>query len=132
MGGRAKIERLHDFWQKRLPSVFAAEDITTPGPANVLLDELRVHLREKRSALRPAPACPWWPYVWSQRSNARVDPDGRVALGTARLRIERPPGSIVIRCLHPNGDLSVIAAPPTKHSMPVLLIQSPAPAPVLL
>lgn len=150
---KGKIERLHDFWQKRLPSVFAAEAITTLGPANALIDEMRVHrneqekhreigstphaawklaLREKRSALRPAPSCPWWPYVWSQRSNARVDPDGRIALGTARLRIDRPPGSKVIRCLHPNGDLSVLGAPPTKHSMPVLLIHSPAPAPVLL
>ena len=150
---KGKIERLHDFWQKRLPSVFAAESITTLGPANALLDELRVYrneqekhreigstphaawklaLREKRSVLRSAPACPWWPCVWSLRSNARVDPDGRIAIGSARLRINRPPGSIVIRCLHPNGDLSVLAAPPSKHSKPVLLVHSPAPAPVLL
>ena len=150
---KGKIERLHDFWQKRLPSVFAAEAITTLGPANALIDALRVHrnqeekhreigstpqaawtlaLREKRSALRPAPACPWWPYVWSQRSNARVDPDGRIALGAARLRIDRPPGSKVIRCLHPNGDISVLAASPAKGSMPVVLLQSPAPPPVLL
>jgi hypothetical protein len=150
---KGKIERLHDYWQKRLPAVFAAEAITTLDPANALLDQLRVHrneqekhreigstphaawklaLREKRSALRPAPACPWWPYIWSQRSHARVDPDGRIALGSARLRIARPPGSKVVRCLHPNGDLSVLAAPPHKAAMPLLLVHSPAPTPVLL
>lgn len=150
---KGKIERLHDFWQKRLPSVFAAESITTLGPANALIDALRLHrnehenhreigstpqsawklaLREKRSVLRPAPRCPWWPYIWSQRSSARVDPDGRIALGAARLRINRPPGSKVIRCLHPNGDLSILAAPPTQDSKPILLLHSPAPSPVLL
>lgn len=150
---KGKIERLHDFWQKRLPSVFAAEHITTLAPANTLIDALRIHrnehekhreigsspqaawklaLREKRSALRPAPHCPWWPYIWSQRSSARVDPDGRIAIGSARLLINKPPGSKVVRCLHPNGDHSILAAPPTKDSMPILLLHSPAPAPVLL
>ena len=150
---KGKIERLHDYWQKRLPSLFAAEAITTLAPANALLEELRKHrnehekhreiastplaawklaLRENRSVLRVAPACPWWPYVWSQHSKARVDPDGRIALGGARLRINKPPGSIVVRCLHPNGDHSVLAAPPNKLSMPVLLIHSPAPVPVLV
>ena len=150
---KGKIERLHDYSQKRLPSLFAAEAITTLAPANALIHELREHrnkhekhreiastphaawklaLREKRSVLRPPPACPWWPYVWSQRSKARVDPDGRIAFGGSRLRIDKPPGSIVVRCLHPNGDHSVLAAPPNKLSMPLLLLHSPAPAPVLL
>jgi hypothetical protein len=150
---KGKTERLHDFWQKRLPSVFAAEAITTLTPANALIDQLRLHrneqqkhreigstpqdawklaLREKRPALRPTPSCPWWPYIWSQRSNTRVDPDGRIAVGATRLRIDKPPGSRLVRCLHPNGDLSILAAPPTKDSKPVLLIHSPAPAPLLL
>ena len=147
---KGKIERLHDFWQKRLPAVFAAESISTPGPANALLDQLRLHrnaherhreigstpqaawnlaLREKRSVLRRAPSCPWWPYVWSQRSDARVDPEGRITLGGQRLRIEKPPGSKVVRCLHFNGDHSVIAAHPHKLAKPVLLLHCPAPAP---
>ena len=150
---KGKIERLHDFWQKRLPAVFAAEGIATLAPANALLDAWRIHrnaeekhreigstpqaawklaLREKRSALRPAPACPWWPYVWSQRANTRVDPDGRIALGAVRLRISKPPGAKVVRCLHPNGDHSVLAAPPHKDTKPVLLLHSPAPSSVLL
>jgi hypothetical protein len=150
---KGKIERLHDFWQKRLPALFAAEQITTLPEANTLLEELRQHhnthekhreisctpqaawdlaRREKRSVLRPAPACPWWPYVWSQRTSARVDPDGRIAIAGQRLRIERPPGSRVIRCLHPNGDHSILAGPPTKQERPILLLHCPAPKGVLL
>ncbi|CAN5586247.1 hypothetical protein BH20VER1_BH20VER1_22290 [soil metagenome] len=99
---KGKIERAHDFWQKRLPPLFAAEHITTLQEANVLLDLLRQHhnghekhrelrstpraawelaLKEKRSALRAAPKCPWWPDVFSQRSQRRVGSDGRIALG---------------------------------------------------
>lgn len=150
---KGKIERLHDFWQKRLPALFCAESIASIAPANALIEQLRLHrnahekhreigstphaawrlaLREKRSALRPAPRCPWWPYVWSQRSNARVDSEGRIAIGTTRLRIDRPPGSKVIRCLHPNGEHSTLADPPAKLSKPVLLLHCPAPQPVLL
>ena len=150
---KGKIERAHDFWQKRLPALFAAEEVFTLPEANALLEKLRLHhntqethreigstpkaawnlaLREKRSALRPVPRCPWWPYIWSQRSPARVDPDGRIAIGTQRLRIDKPPGSKVIRCLHPNGDHSILAAPPTKEKLPVLLIHCPAPKPVAL
>lgn len=145
---KGKIERAHDFWQKRLPALFAAEAVSTLPEANILLDALRCHhnaqekhreigstpkaawnlaLREKRSALRTAPRCPWWPYIWSQRSPARVGPDGRIAIGAQRLRIDRPPGSRVIRCLHPNGDHSILAAPPVKGTTPVLLLHSPTP-----
>lgn len=150
---KGKIERLHDYWQKRLPAVFAAEAITTLPEANTLIAQLLDHrnehekhreiastpstawklaLREKRSALRPVPSCPWWPYVWSQRSNARVEPDGRGALAGLRLRIDAPPGSKVIRCLHPNGDFSVLAAPPSHKARPIVLLHSPASKPVLL
>jgi hypothetical protein len=150
---KGKIERLHDFWQKRLPALFAAEQIASLPMANALLEELRQHRnthqkhreigstpqaawdlarQEKRSALRPAPPCPWWPYVWSQRTGARVDPDGRIAVAGQRLRIDRPPGARVIRCLHPNGDHSILAAPPAKDHRPILLLHSPAPKSVLL
>jgi hypothetical protein len=150
---KGKIERLHDYWQKRLPALFAAEQVSTLALANPLLDQLRAHrnahekhreigstpqaaweraCREKRSVLRPLPHCPWWPYVWSQRSPARVDPDGRIALGGQRLRIDKPPGAKVVRCLHPNGDHSVLAAAPTKNSPPIILLHLPAPSCVLL
>jgi hypothetical protein len=29
---------------------------------------------QKRSALRPAPDCPWWPDVWRHRTKAKVGP----------------------------------------------------------
>lgn len=150
---KGKIERLHDYWQKRLPALFDAEHITSLPAANALLEQLRIHRntqekhreigttpqaawdlahREKRTVVRPAPPCPWWPYVWSQRTSAKVDPDGRIAVAGQRLRIDRPPGSKVIRCLHPNGDHSILAAHPSKEKSPVLLIHCPAPASVLL
>lgn len=146
---KGKIERAHDFWQKRLPPLFAAEHITTLPEANALLEELRQHhnrhekhrelrstpqaawelaRKEKRSALRPAPKCPWWPYVFSQRSQTRVAPDGRIAVGSQRLRIEQSPGSLVTRCLHPNGDLSVLLRPPDKAAKPALLLRCEAPS----
>ncbi len=79
---KGKIERVHDFWQRRLPAIFVAEQIFALPAANALLNELRVHhnaqekhreigstpkaawnlaLQEKRSVLRPTPRCPWWP-----------------------------------------------------------------------
>jgi hypothetical protein len=150
---KGKIERVHDYWQKRLPALFGVEQVSALPAANTLLDQLRQHRnahenhreigstpkaawdlanREKRSVLRPAPRCPWWPYIWSQQSSARVDPDGRIAIAGQRLRIDKPPGAKVIRCLHPNGDHSILAAVPAKDSLPVLLLHSPAPNPVLL
>ena len=140
---KGKIERSHDFWQKRLPSVFAAEQIATLPEANALLEKLRHHhnakevhrelrstpqaawnlaLKENRSSLRPAPNCPWWPYIWSLRSQAKVAPDQRVSIGTQRLRIERPCGSSVTRCLHPNGDASVLLDPPVHGKSPTVLL----------
>jgi hypothetical protein len=140
---KGKIERSHDFWQKRLPPLFCAEQITTLPEANDLLEKLRHHhnakeihrelrstpqaawnlaLMENRSVLRAAPNCPWWPYVWSLRSQAKVGPDQRIALGSQRLRIERPCGTSVTRCLHPNGDASVLLLPPSHTESPTLLL----------
>jgi len=145
---KGKIERAHDFWQKRLPPLFAAEHIATLPEANALLEKLRLHhntrerhrelrstpqaawdlaLKEKRSVLRPAPDCPWWPYIWSLRSQTKVGPDGRISIGSARLRIERPCGSTVTRCLHTNGDASVLLHPPAHGHLPILLLHLPQP-----
>ena len=122
--------------------------IATLPDANALRENLRLHhnqkerhrelrstpqaawnlaLKEKRSVLRPAPQCPWWPYVWSQRAPAKVGPDGRLSIGTQRLRIERPCGSTVTRCLHPNGDVSVLLHPPAHGQLPTLLLHLPTP-----
>jgi len=146
---KGKIERAHDFWQKRLPALFAAEHVSTLHEANTWIDQLRHHhnthekhreigstpqtawdlaRKEKRSVLRDAPRCPWWPYVWSARSQTRVGPDGRIAIAAQRLRIEKPPGTRVTRCVHPNGDHSVLLAPPAKDKRPILLLHCPAPA----
>jgi hypothetical protein len=139
---KGKIEREHQFWQGRLPSYFASEHITEIETANPHIDALRLHRnahethrelrmtpeqawelakKEKRSVLRPAPRCPWWPYVWSVRTALMVGSDGRVPIGTQRLRVERPPGAKIVLCLHPTGHHSVLAAPPDKNVKPVLL-----------
>lgn len=146
---KGKIERAHDFWQKRLPALFAAENVTTLPEANQLIEQLRLHhnthekhreigstpqaawdlaRKENRSVLRPPPRCPWWPYVWSVRSPTRVGPDGRVALAGQRLRVDQPPNTRLTRCLHPNGDHSVLLHPPSKGKFPLVLLHCPAPA----
>jgi hypothetical protein len=139
---KGKIERAHQYWQGRLPAYFASEKITGIEVANAQLNALRAHRnaqevhrelrqtpqrawnqarKENRSVLRPAPRCPWWNYVWSVRTLIKVGPDGRVPIGTQRLRVERPPGSKVWLCLHPTGHHSVLAAPPDPKQKPVLL-----------
>lgn len=139
---KGKVEREHQFWQGRLPAYFASEKITELDEANRHIEALRHHhnrhevhreLRQtplgawnqakkaNRSALRPAPRCPWWPYVWSVRTPLKVGSDGRVPIGTQRLRLEKPPGTKVILCLHPSGHHSVLAAHPNPQERPALL-----------
>jgi hypothetical protein len=139
---KGKVEREHQFWQGRLPAYFASEKITEIAVANPHIDDLRAHRnahevhrelrqtpqrawdqaqKEKRSVLRPAPRCPWWEYVWSVRTPLKIGPDGRVPIGTQRLRLESPPGSKVVLCLHPTGHHSVLAAAPDPKQKPVLL-----------
>ena len=77
---------------------------------------------------RVAPRCLWWPYVWSVRSQTCVGTDGRIAIAAQRLHIEKPPGTRVTRCIHPNGDHSVLRALPAKDQLPVVLLHCPAPA----
>ena len=139
---KGKIEREHPFWQGRLPPYFASEHIAEIELANPPIDALRLHRnahethrelrmipqhawelarKEKRSVLRPAPRCPWWPYVWSVRTTIKVGSDGRVPIGPQRLRLERLPGAKVVLCLHPTGHHSVLASPPDRMAKPVLL-----------
>jgi hypothetical protein len=139
---KGKIEREHQFWQGRLPPFFASEHILEIHEANPHIDALRLHRnlhethrelrmtpqqawdraqKEKRSVLRPAPRCPWWPYVWSVRTNLKVGSDGRVPIGPQRFSVEHARGAKVILCLHPTGHHSVLAAPPDKNEKPAIL-----------
>ena len=139
---KGKVEREHQFWQGRLPAYFASEKITELAEANRHIDARHHHhnakeshrelrqtpqqawataLKEKRSALRPAPVRAWWPYVWSVRTQIKVGDDGRVPIGAERLRLEKPPGTKVILCLHPTGHHSVLAHAPNPQQKPVLL-----------
>ena len=139
---KGKVEREHQFWQGRLPACFATEKINAIEVTNRHIDALRAHRnaheihrelrqtpqrawdqapKEKRSVLRPAPRCAWWDYVWSVRTLIKVGSDGRVPIGTQRLRVERPPGSKVVLCLHPTTHPTVLAAAADPKQKPGLL-----------
>jgi transposase InsO family protein len=143
---KGKIERRHDYWQKRLPPLLAADVIRELEGANHLLDQLLPHvnqheihrelgttphaaraqaLAEKRSVLRPVPPCPWWPFVWSQQSRVRVGDDGKVPVGTQRQAIEAPPRSSVIRCVRPDGDIYYLRHAPNPKAKPFVLLHVP-------
>jgi hypothetical protein len=143
---KGKIERRHDYWQKRLVSLLAADHILELTAANHLLDQLLPHanqheihrelgqtpqaayqqaLAEKRSVIRPAPQCPWWPYVWSQQIRVRVGDDGKVPAGSQRHTIDAPPRSYVFRCLRPDGDIFFLRHTPNQNSKPLLLLHVP-------
>jgi hypothetical protein len=142
---KGKVERGHQFWQKRLPPLFKAEGITELPQANPFLDQLRRHhnamekhreigctpqaawnraKKENRCALRPAPKCPWWPYLFSQQTAVKVSTDGKVPVGNQLLRVECPVGTKVIRCLHPNGDVSILKESPQKGKRPLVLLST--------
>jgi len=139
---KGKVERDHQVWQQRLPAYFASEGISDLGTANQHLEALRLHRnhheehrelgmppqaawelarKEKRNVLRAVPRCPWWPYVWSQRTPWRVGSDGRVPVAAQQVRVEVVPGTKVILCHHPSGHHSVLASPPDRKTKPVLL-----------
>jgi hypothetical protein len=142
---KGKIERWHQFWQHRLPSLLAADNIDDLPPANTLLDQLRKHhnqmekhreigstpqaawdsaKKDNRWALRSAPRCPWWPFVFTQRTRVTVGSDGKIAVGSQRLALEVAPGTKVIRCQHPNGDVTVLKSPPRPDCPPIVLLST--------
>jgi len=139
---KGKVERSHFYWQERLPAYFASEHITDLDQANPHVQDLRRHrnqhelhrelkmtpqkawelaLKEKRSVLRPVPNCPWWPFVWSARTQIKVGADGRVPIGSQLLRVEAAPGSKVILCHHPSGHHSILTAHPHHQAKPVVI-----------
>jgi hypothetical protein len=143
---KGKIERRHDYWQKRLVPLLAAEHIIELTGANHLLDQLIPHANEhephrelgqtphaahqqaiadKRSVIRPAPQCPWWPYVWSQQTRVRVGDDGKVPVGDQRHTLAAPPRSTVIRCLRPDGDTYYLRHAPDSKTKPIVLLHVP-------
>ena len=140
---KGKVERLHHYWQNRLPALFGAEAISRIEPANALLQELREHhnsgenhreldmtpqqawqraKRAKRSVLRPCKPDPWWHYVWSSRTRIRVGDDGRVPIGSQRLRVNAAPRTRLVHCLHTNGSVSILTKNPCKTERPKILL----------
>ena len=142
---KGKVERLHQFWQNRLPTFFATEHIQTITKANPALDQLREHhnraefhrelrctpwaawetaRRERRNALRPCPHDPWWNYIWSLRTEVKVDFEGTVPAGTQRFRLEAcAPKTKLIRCHHRDGSYSFLLRPPQHGKRPVVVLR---------
>ena len=83
-------------------------------------------LADHRSLLLPAPACPWWPFIRSRRTNVRVGDDGQVPVGAQRHPIAAPPRSRVIRSLRPNGDIYYRLHAPDPQTKPIVLLHCPA------
>jgi hypothetical protein len=146
---KGKIERDHQDWQNRLPAYFAGEGIRELGVANAHIPSLREHRnrhavhrelgrtaqaawdqarREKRTVIRPVPRCPWWPYIWSQRTMLKVGEDSRVPVGGHGMRLEVSPGSRVVLCQHPSGHHSVLAQTPTHQAKPIVLFTNRPPS----
>ncbi len=144
---KGKIEREHQYWQGRLPAYFAAEHIRHIPDANEAIQSLRHHRNEYeihrelemtaqtawdraieagRSALRPAKPDAWWPYVWSHKHKTRVGDDGRIQIGGSRIRLEVPPRTSVVLCLHPDGSQSVLSQMPDPAQLPVVLFTNRA------
>jgi hypothetical protein len=144
---KGKVEREHQYWQRRLPAYFAAEHVRNLPDANETICSLRRHrnvheahrelgmtaqtawdlaIEEGRSALRPVKPDAWWPYVWSQKHRTRVADDGRIQIGNSRIRLEAPPRTSVVLCHHPDGSQSVLAQMPDPAHMPVVLFTNRA------
>ena len=147
---KGKIERQHSFWQNRLPSYFAAENIAQIEEANPHLEDLRRHhneneihrelgmrpqqawrqaKREGRCKLRPRPATPWWPYLWSVREPLRVSHDGTVLLATQRVKLPHPPGTRLTRCQHPDGSITLLANDLRSGGKPIVVRRHQAAGP---
>jgi len=142
---KGKIEREHHFWQQRRPAFFASENISDLHPANTHIQALRLHRNQheiqrefkmtprqawdraqadQRSALRPVPACPLWPFVWSQRSLVKVGFDHQIPIGAQRYCVDATPGTRLVLCHHPSGHHSVLAAQPKKEAKPLVLFSN--------
>jgi len=140
---KGKVERLHHYWQNRLPALFGAEGITDIAPANAMLEDLRMHhnsdeqhrelsmtplqawqraRRAKRNVLRACKPDPWWHYVWSSRTSIRVADDGTVPVMGQRMRIAAAPRSRLVHCLHTNGSITILANKPDKNTRPKILL----------
>ena len=140
---KGKVERLHGFWQCRLPAFFAKNGVpATLEEGNQRLAVLiawrnghEVHretgmrasgawakaLAEGRARMRARPPCPWWEYVWSEMEGAEVLPRGRVRIGLEDVPVRAAVGRRVILCRHVDGFHRVLERMPEKGALPVVL-----------
>ena len=141
---KGKVERLHHYWQNRLPSYFQTHGIAQVAAATPHLDDLRAHhnsqelhrelkmtpqaawtaaKREHRYELRPFREDPWWRYVWSLRTRVKIALDGTIPVGTLRHRVPGRAGGWVVHCRHPDGSISILANEPGSGGKPIVLFR---------
>lgn len=141
---KGKVERQHQYWQNRLPGYFQSESVRDITEANAHLDRLRIHHNEHekhrelqmtpqeawngavadgRIVLRPFKLDPWWPYVWSLRTELKVGIDCTVPVGSHRLKIPLNPRTKVTRCEHTDGSYTFLAKPPGEGGKPIVLMR---------
>lgn len=145
---KGKVERVHQVWQERLAPYFRLNGISADADLAVVnghLDSLRRHrnahekhrelgcepdmawktaLDEGRTKLRPIPAGPWWPYVWSDWIWVNVGPRGVVHWNGLSLPTQRRHGERVLICDHLDGTLSILLREPNKSEFPVVLFSN--------
>ena len=89
------------------------------------MDQRRTSIRIFSSNSISAPHCPWWPYVWSQRTRVRIGDDGKVPVGSQLQPIDAPPRSTVLRCLRPDGGIYNFHPAPDPHAKHIVLRHCP-------
>ena len=107
---KGKIERRHDYWQKRLVPLLAAERIVELPGANRLLDPLVPHA-DQHEVHRELGQTPHAAYLQ--------------ALADQRFPIAAAPRTTVIRCLRPDGDIYYLRHAPDPKAKPIVLLHIP-------
>ncbi len=141
---KGKLERGHQFWQKRDPRASPPKASPTSLPPMRSLTPCAITTTPTKTprtghdapgrleaspeggpfgVLRPQPQRPWWPYVWSVRTRLKIAYDGTVPVGSQRCRLTvAPPSTPVIRCQHPDGRLIVLLHLPKRETKPIRLL----------
>ena len=120
---KGKSERLHGFWQLRLPACFASEHIHHPATANQYLPALRQH-HHQREVHRQLPMTPAKPGTRPTRKTAPSSAPPPTALGGLWSGACAPTSASV------PSDVSPSAASPSALVQPLVLRPSSATTPL--
>ena len=88
--------------------------MTLPVPMCAATD-LAIGLRTAKPDAR-------WSYAWSHKRKTRAGDDGRIQIGSSKIRLEPLPRTSVVPGLPPDGSQSVLAQMPAPTQMPAVLV----------